>query len=223
VLGALLLGTSADVLEVVHGFDNFKKAAAQEERDAVRARGRVPLLERDHDDLTLAAKKIEVRFAELGIFFDGDSEVKIEWWEQTEEGSVLCRGMLDHLKRQRQIAWDLKSIVSAHPDRCQKHLEDFGYDVQHAAYTSALRWLGLPSPSLGFLFFETEPPYAVNPVRPSPSLIELGERRWGRGVRTWGRCMREQHWPGYVVDRAAPWMTIGARPYALAREGMAAE
>jgi hypothetical protein len=215
VLGAMLLGTSGDVVEVVPEVVNYRTKDAKAQRDAVRDRGKVPVLERELDAYSEALEKIRGRFAEQGIRFTGESEVKVEWTEESTGGPVLCRGAMDHLILADGIAWDLKSIVSAHPDKCQRHMDEYGYDIQWAAYTSALRKLGVKRPDLGFLFFEPTPPYAINLVRPSESMRQLGGLRWERGVNTWARCRKQDRWPGYD---SAGWTTIEARHWVLANE-----
>lgn len=215
ILGAMLLGTTDDVVERVPGFADFRKDDAKKLKAAAEAKGRVAVLDHQFDEYSEAIERIRERFAALGIRFTGASEVKLEWTEDSVHGPVLCRGMLDHYFQDENNAYDAKSIVSAHPDKCQKHMDEYGYDIQWAAYTSAMRKLRPGrDPRLGFLFFETEPPYAVNPVRPSESLKQLGEMRWGRGVNLWGLCRKHDKWPGY----ADGWTTVEARHWVLANE-----
>jgi hypothetical protein len=215
IVGAILLGTADQVVERIYGFEDFKKKDAQVQRDAAKERGKVPVLDHEFDRLSETALHVAKSFRAFGIEFSGQSEMMLEWTEESTAGPVLCRGMLDHYLRADGVAYDTKSIASAHPDSCQKRMDEMGYDIQWAAYTSAMRKLE-PSrfPQLGFLFFETEKPYAVNPIRPSQSLQQLGGLRWERAYNTWGRCMRDNVWPGY----ANGWNTVAARAWVLARE-----
>ncbi len=96
-------------------------------------------------------------------------------------------------------------------------MSEYGYDVQRAAYTSALRTI---KPELAgredfvFLFCEIEEPFCVTPVRPDGQFRDLGQRRWERAVQTWRDCLRFDNWPGYS-DRI---IDVAPMPWALARE-----
>ena len=118
--------------------------------------------------------------------------------------------------RQNTI-YDVKTIRSADPQSCSRHAYEYGYDIQAAAYRSAVSKL---HPKLAgaidfiFLFVEVEPPYAVHPCRPDGTLRELGERRWQRAVDLWSRCITSDTWPGYSQGIS----TLSAPLWALAQE-----
>lgn len=195
---ALLLGEGKDVAVV--DADDWRTKAAQILRNEARAAGKVPILCAEYEAAEKAADALRARFADFGIVLDGDSEVTAFWGEDSDDaGPVQCRGMLDHIKL--PVIYDLKSCRSAHPSACQKHSDSYGYAIQRAAYVSAIE---NNRPELAgrvdfiFVFFELEPPFAVTPVRLSGEFRELGERRWQRAVNVWGRCLRDNHWPGYV-------------------------
>src|SRR5690606_13896394 len=117
------------------------KKAAQEARDAAREAGKTPVLERKFAELDAAAKRIRANIASFGIELDGRSEGAIEWLEPGDVGEVLCRGMLDHLVLERATIIDLKTIRSADLRTCSRHAVELGYDIQAAAYTSAIEKL----------------------------------------------------------------------------------
>jgi hypothetical protein len=217
IVGAILLGTADEVLCRVPEFRNYKTDAARAARDKATSEGLVPVLDHEFGELHDAALHVRKRMTELGIVLSGESEVAIEWTESSTAGDVVCRGRLDHLIESEGVIYDLKSIVSAHPDKCQKHMDDYGYDIQWAAYTSAVTKLHpelLGRTRMGFVFFEIEPPYEVTPIRPDGTLRELGALRWERAVNTWARCLRDDRWPGYATD----WIDMSARPWVLANE-----
>lgn len=202
VIHKLLLGAGVDV--DILGFENFRSKAAQEQRDKATAAGRVPILARKYEQLERAADSIRSNLAALGVqMSEGMSEVMLEWGEPGTHGPVLCRGMMDRLVIERGRIFDIKKIRSAHPKTCAKHMIEYGYDVQHAAYTSALAKL---CPELEgridmlFLFVEVEPPYSVLPARPDGAMRELGSMKWHRAVHTWEQCLLNNKWPGYASD-----------------------
>lgn len=215
VVHSLVLGTGKKyaVLE----YNDFRTKAAKEARDAARARGQVPILRDDFEEARQIAIRIHEQLDARGIVLNGDSEVAIEWDEETPFGTVTCRGMMDHLWLRHGRILDLKVTADASPLKVERSAESFGYAIQCAAYTRAL---GKYDPSLAgrttflFVFAETSPPYAVNVCKPDGVFRELGDRRWTRAVMTWANCMLENKWPGYgsgVNDLTAP-------PWAMQRE-----
>lgn len=198
----LILGKGADV--AVLAADNFRLKASQEWKKERLAEGKVPMLARVYDEMVAAVETIRGNLAMLGVEFEGESEVAIEWRETGEHGPVLCRGRLDHIIPARGRIYDLKTIRSAHPDMCGKHSCEFGYFIQDAAYRSALSKL---HPELEgrvemiYLFVEVEPPYAVNFGPLDGELRELGETYWQRAIFLWERCLRRNEWPAYVDPR----------------------
>lgn len=212
----LLLGTGSKVEVIVA--DDWRTKAAKAARDEARAAGKIPVLVEDHDQAAATADALRARFDEHGIKLYGQSEVSVFW----REGSVQCRGRIDHvngLEPDRNLiqVLDLKSIKSADPDTCRRHIDTYGYAIQQAAYTRALAQL-CPWASgridFVFVFFELEPPHAVTPLRLSGAFFELGERRWERAVRTWERCLSTGVWPGYEDGVGV----VEPPPWAMARD-----
>jgi hypothetical protein len=212
IIHRLLLGKGAQV-EVLE-FDNYRTKVAQGARDAAREAGRVPLLAREYEGIVGAATAILRSLAGFGIVLDGQSEVAIEWQEQTVETPVLCRGKLDHLKiGSKATIYDVKKIESADPRSCSSSAYTYGYDIQGAAYTSAVEKL---HPEFAGrveyipIFVEIAPPYSVVPGPLDAVLQESGRRRWQRAVNLWQMCLRDDRWPSYVdamtVIEAPGWL-----------------
>lgn len=194
IIHGMLLGKGPQ-LEVIKA-DNYRTKAAQEIRDAARAAGRIPIIERKFAEVVSAAGKIKDNMAAAGVVLDGESEVAIEW---TEENGVLCRCRLDHYKD--GTIYDVKKIVSADAETCKRSANTYGYDIQRAAYVSAVEHLTPERegrvPFL-FVFVEMEPPYCVVVRPPSSALCALGESKWRRARSLWKRCMDDCHWPSYA-------------------------
>lgn len=205
----LLLGAGKGV-KVIDAAD-FRTNAAKAERDAARAAGQLPVLAGDYEVASRTAGILRERFADVGIVLAGESEAVALWTETASNGAqVQCRGMMDHLTL--PTTYDLKSARSAHPIACRRHVENYGYALQRAAYVSAIERI---KPDLAgrvdfvFVFFELEPPHAVTPARLTGAFCELGERGWRRAVDRWEECLRTNRWPGYaagVIDlEPSPW------------------
>lgn len=217
LIHALMLGKGAPI--AVIDAKDFKSKAAQEARDEAKAAGKLPVTEPAFLKLrSVATTLLTTLSEEYGIRLIGESELAAIWEDSTDDGTpVLCRGMLDHLVGSRGLVYDIKTISSAHPDKCSRQMSEYGYDVQWAAYTSALRTI---QPSFAgredfvFLFCEIEPPYCVTPVRPSGEFRHLGEMRWARAKRTWAECLRTGKWPGYATSI----INVEPPPWALTRE-----
>lgn len=219
-----LLGLGKEI-ELISA-DDFRTKAAKEERDAAVAAGKLPVLTKDAKDAMAIVADIRKGLDELGIRLTGVSEAKVEWTEQSSSGPVLCRGMMDHLIADDGQIFDVKTCRSAHPKACTSHVIEYGYDIQHAAYRSALRAL---RPNVAgrerftFLFIEELPEGSprrviITPAELDGRLRELGERRWARGVETWGACLSTNAWASYA-DRV---IRLEAPDWALAREALEA-
>jgi PDDEXK-like domain of unknown function (DUF3799) len=184
-------------------YDNFLTKDAKADRDAARAAGKVPVLTKDHNRATAAAQRVTEQLADLAIKLDGESELAIEWTEETEHGPVLCRCMFDHVWLSKGRVLDLKFTGNASPSVVERNAENMGYAIQEAAYRRALTAL---DPSLAgrvdflFGFAETEDPYALNVCRGDGLFRELGERRWSRALTTWAECVKNGKWPGFSAS-----------------------
>lgn len=214
---SLLLGAGKE-LRVIDA-ENYRTKAAQAARDEAREAGLLPVLRHEADAALPMVRDIRRGLAELGIDFTGASEVKVEWTEHSAHGPVLCRGMMDHLIRADGVIYDVKTCRTAHPRSCARHVVEYGYDIQHAAYTSALRKL---EPDVAgrerfvFLFIEELPDGAprrvvITPAELDGQLRELGHRRWDDALNQWAWCLSRDSWTGYA-DRV---IQLEAPPWAL--------
>lgn len=213
---ALTLGTGKD-FEILQ-YDDYRTKKAQTDRDAARAAGKVPILREDYENAATMSETVRVQLADRGIYFDGESELGFEWNEESRDGAVLCRGMMDHVNLDTGTIIDLKFVTNASQQAIERSAENFGYAIQAAAYTRALVAY---EPALAgridflFAFCEAEPPFAMNVVRPDGPFRELGERRWLRAVNQWGHCLATNKWPAYGSDVNF----INPPGWALAQEG----
>lgn len=199
LLHKLLLGVGVDV--VIVPFNDFRKKDAQTIRDAAIAEGKLPVIARKYEEIRLAADGLREKLKAQGFPLEGRSEVAIEWYEQGENGPVACRGRLDHVFINEGRIFDIKKTVSPNPRQLARRFVEYGYDIQHAAYSRALAAL---NPALTgrveftFLFLGIDPPHHLVPVRPDGAFREIGALRWSQAVHTWERCLATGRWPGYA-------------------------
>lgn len=221
---ALLLGKGLEDIKVLD-VDSFRTNAAKAARDEAIAAGKTVVKASEYEAAIDVAKILRRRAADFGIALGTDNaEEKIEWTEETPEGSVLCRGMLDHVVFNSAGGMgatiiDLKTCVSAHPKALERKILAYGYDIQETAYRRAVQAVAPECTGridFLFLFAEIVPPYAVTPVDLSGAYRLQGGLKWERACRTWARCLKTNKWPGYVEKR----ITLSPPPWALNEEAV---
>jgi hypothetical protein len=218
IIHKLLLGKGAavEVLNVKEYRSNADKAL----RDEALAAGRIPVKAHEYEKLQMAAESIRANLAIEGVSLRGESEVAFEFTDQGKNGPVLCRARMDHVVFEQGLIYDIKSISSAHPDQCAKHMTEYGYDIQHHVYTTRCLAQYLPERQgridMQFCFVEVEPPYAVTVARPSGAMRELGAARWERAKYRWERALETNHWPAYASGGAP--VELEPSPWALSKE-----
>lgn len=215
LIHALLLDAGRNIVTIP--YDDYRTNAAKAARDQALAMGSIPVIAEKLDIAKKIANKLEARLRDdFGIIFNGSSEVVVVWEEPGAFGPVKCRAMMDHLLSGRVI-YDLKTTSDGRPRACSQSAVNYGYAIQHAAYTSALKRL---NPELAgriqmsFVFVELEPPFAATPATLSAELAELGAMQWRRAITTWERCLRDDTWPGYTTSRAV----LDCPPWAMTAE-----
>lgn len=198
-----LLGAGRELAVIVA--DDYRTKAAREQRDAARAEGLLPVLKKDAEGLLKVISDLRSALLQKGIRLKGASEVAVTWEEETTAGPVVCRGLFDHVLMDQGVIYDLKTCRSAHEKAITSHVIEYGYDIQRAAYMSALRKLRgkvTGREDFVFLFVEELPEESpvrviVHPVQLSGVFRQLGEMKWERACETWARCRRDDKWPAY--------------------------
>ena len=217
ILHKLLLGAGAEFEMVVA--DDWRTKAAKEAREIIQADGKIAILAHQFEKLRIAAERIIRNAAEQGFPLGGHSEVAIEFTETARKADdVTCRCRIDQI-RPGHLLYDLKKVRSANPQALSRIIFDYGYDIQHVAYTRAYEQLvpeAVGRADFVFLFCETEPPYEVVVGRLDGAMREIGLRRWIKAVRLWEKLLTEGSfpWPGYA-DGA---IVIESPAYVVSRE-----
>jgi len=205
-----------DIAEPID-FGDYRSGKAQEERDGIRARGKIPVLAKDlraiEDMVEAAQLQLEVYESVRGGFVNGDAELELVWTDV--ETSIRCKAKLDYLQRDRQVILDYKTTGgSAHPDVVSRQLFDRGYDIQGCWYIRAVAQLGIPNmdpdPEFFLVTQEVREPYALSVVGLSDSAKWYGDQRCIQGMRLWKECISTGIWPGYVREtvwaKLPPWL-----------------
>ena len=196
---AMVLGTGPEIVECK--FDNWRKDAAQEQRDAARKAGQIPLLTKELAVVREMAAKIR-EHPIAGFMFDprdGAPEQSL-FWEHERTGTLL-RARLDWLTM--PIIADYKTADSAEPEKFRKAAADYGYHQQHAWYSDGVAALFGVMPSFVFVVQEKQPPYLVSIVEWHPEAIRIGRRRNERAIGIYRECVKNGEWPGYTDDEPA--------------------
>jgi hypothetical protein len=183
---------------VVVDFDDWRKKAAQEERDAARAAGQIPLLAKHYDEVQRMVAAAREQIAALDVnptpFTDGKPEQPLVW----EEDGVLCRARLDWLRDDHLAIDDFKtSGRSANPENFSRSLFDHGYDIQAVLYRRAVKALYGVEAEWRWIVQETSAPYALSVVSPGPDVLVIGEKKVRYALHVWRQCLKSDLWPAY--------------------------
>jgi hypothetical protein len=182
---------------------DLRPAAAKAQWEDIEAKGSIPILPHKLESAMAVAVAIRTELAEQNVVLGSQNQVTLLWEEKTSTGHVVqCCGRLDNWHPEIARIYDFKRIDNGHPDRCQRSIEHWGYNIQAVAYR---RGIESNFPELvgrvDFvdLFCEIdEEPYLCTPIRPRGTQLELGRRKWQRAIDTWYECVTSGEWPGYA-------------------------
>lgn len=183
---------------VVIDAKDYKTKAAQRQRDEALAAGKTPILkgEQSNADATADAAIKACRDAGLGL--SGQWEQAVAW----DDDGIQCRAMMDHIDLEAPYILDLKTCTNANPSILGRKIVDEGYDIQAAAYISAIESI---CPDLTgkipfyFVFVETTGKHLASIVQPDQFMLDCGSLRWQRAKKIWKKCMAEDRWPGWPI------------------------
>lgn len=200
LIHALLLGTEERV--VVLPYDDYRKADARRARDTAIAMGKVPIKEKDYDGILNIVNEARGQIARHGGDFAGACEA-VGLWNYDHRGTaVACRTRFDHVAERdgRIIIDDVKSIADPHPEKIQRAIEEYGYDIQRHAYICAVESLRpefIGRVTFRHWFVSTSEPLIVVPVELDGQYAELGRVKWESAVDLWVECRKTDRWPTF--------------------------
>jgi hypothetical protein len=199
----LVLGQGSRIATV--NAKSWQTKAAQEAADEARAEGRLPLLMADHAKAQAIADAVLAHPVAARLFdpAHGDAERSIFWRDDLT--GVWLRSRLDWLPHvpgygRRMVIGDLKTAVCASKAAISKAVANFGYNVQAAFYTEAVRAMGLDGdPAFIFVFAEKDPPYPVTLAQLNDDAMAAGQAAMRRAIERFRDCTASGIWPQYSV------------------------
>lgn len=208
----VLLGR--DIVEVIDAPD-WRTKDARAARDAAREAGRIPVLPPQADVIDAMVAEFQAYLAlDAGRLFRASMSPEVT--AIYEDAGVMCRARFDLLPDDPGAPIiDYKTTRNAAPDAFMRAIWTYGYDLQAAWYSRALKVLRGRAPA-GFIFVaqEKEPPYAVTAHQLAPAAYEWAEARCDEALSIWRQCLATNTWPSYPphVHEVPP------PPWALDRE-----
>lgn len=183
--------------------EDWKTDDAKELAKEIRARGAIPLLEKQREHVQAAAENARRVIDAIG---SGKFEQSMFW--QTE--GVWCRGRADWLSSgavdiegrhfPAGVDLDLKSVLSAErrawlrtnvsPANQKLDIQMGLRDLGHQALT------GYPR-GMVWLLQEIEPPYDHSFILVSQGMLSLAHAKILRSAKLWRQCLDSERWPGY--------------------------
>jgi hypothetical protein len=195
-----VLGVGARIEAVAA--DSWRTKAAQGQREAIRAAGCVPLLQKDAETVMAMAEAVLAHPAARGAFeAEGDVELSM-WW--TDPGSgVEARGRIDKAAATSAgiSLVDLKTTADGSPRAFTSSAAKFGYRLQGGAYCDGWQTLTGDEPA-GFLFVtvEKDAPHLVGTYALSPLDIEQGRDKWRLACARLADYRAREEWPSYADE-----------------------
>jgi hypothetical protein len=195
---------------VVLPFENYKKDAAQHARDAARAEGKHPVLEKRYADVVEMRDVALVAIAGCedlsGLTLrSGRAEHTLLW----KERGVVCRARPDFLFTGELVFLDYKTTTDATPWVFSRQIVRMGYHLQEDFYARGIKAIFGKRPKGVFMAQETREPYACSFHGCAPSVQDMAETENDHAIKTWAECLRTGRWPSHSNRihwaEAKPW------------------
>lgn len=194
---AKVLGTGWGVVEL--DYPDWRTKVAQQERDDIRAEGKIPMLSKDLTEVNdMAESVLRHPLAKALLEQPGNPEVSTFYTDPMT--GVAMRARFDYLPEpttKRRVAVDLKT-TSGKADQAgfAKSAATYGYDVQRGHYLETLE----DDTEMVFLVVEKEPPYLVAIHQLAPEFSSMGEVKARRARELFAECTASGEWPGYPQE-----------------------
>jgi hypothetical protein len=198
----MVLGAGPDL--VVYDAKEWRTNEAKEFKAAAYAAGAVPLLTKEHVQVTAmaAALRADPVCAALLDPEYGVAEQSLFWVD--DRHGVWRRVRFDWMSTRpgrRPMIVDYKSAASVDRRFIQRAVHNHGYHQQHPYYLDGVTALGLAEDAaFVFLFQMKAPPYLVHLVQLKPEAVRLGRERNAVALETFRDCQQSGVWPGYATD-----------------------
>lgn len=122
-------------------------------------------------------------------------EESIYWTEQDE----LAKCRPDIWRPEISVCGDLKSTVSADPDKFLRQSYNLGYHISAAWYLRGIEAeTGERPQTWAWIAVEKDAPYPVVVFTASDELLAKGDEECDRAIEIYKRCRDSGHWPAYT-------------------------
>ena len=207
-------------------FNGPRRAGKDWEAAKLAAGGKTIIKPSDLELATMIGNAVrdsdQVRRSPYGDLIKFDPEVSGFWSDQETE--IPCKYRMD-LTNAAQVGKvpgstvviaDIKTTVSARPDKFQRQAYSLGYHVSAAHYVAGLReYFREPvSPRFVIIAVEKDPPHVVQVFEMSAGLLHLGEHQRRTALNLLRQCVATNHWPGYFSQA----LTLDAPAWAYSNE-----
>ena len=201
---AQLIGGGEEIVVIHH--DSYRTKDAKALREAAYDSGLTPVLEADMARVQGMAEAALAQFdqsPDIGWVFSGKegphkSEASVFW----REAGVACRARPDLWAWRRMesplIVHYKTTGMTLNGGMLSRFAAGQGWDVTAAHYGAGVKALTGREPEQYFAVQETAPPYLALVCKPKEAALAIGKMQRDRAMRTWARCLRENHWPGHI-------------------------
>ena len=175
----------------VWNFPNWTTKAAREGREESRAAGKIPLLEKDWQQVEAIRDAVMAHPLAKAAFTGHKPEQSVFW---DEDGLML---------KCRPDAWqpgllvDLKTTRDANPNEFGKTAHEYGYHQSAAHYVDGVKAATGEELPFHFVLVEKTEPYLVSVVELDIEAINIGRQLNDRAKRIYRECVETNTWPGY--------------------------
>lgn len=175
----------------VWNFPAWTTKAAKEAREESRASGKIPMLEKDWQQVEAIRDAVMAHPFARGLFTGHKAEQSVFW---EEDGQML---------KCRPDAWqpgaliDLKTARDANPNEFGKTAHEYGYHQSAAHYIDGVKAATGEELPFHFVLVEKTAPYLVSVVELDVEAINIGRQLNDRAKRIYRECVESNTWPGY--------------------------
>ena len=197
----------------ITGFNDWKKDAAKEAREAARSIGKIPLLTKQFDIASAMAEAARTQIREceeLGInnlISEGDMELTYVWQEKNE---IWCRIRPDWTRKDKKLMIDYKtSGTNINPDEFGAHMGRMNYPIQSVFYRRGVKAIDKTDADFVFVAQEDEPPYLCSFHGIDIMAEEMAGQKVEWAIKKWHECLTTGRWAGYpkriCYQEPKPW------------------
>lgn len=198
----LFTGTGAPTVEIDAA--DFRSKAAKEAKAEAYAQGKTPILAKNMPRVRAMAKAAldQVRDnPEIGHLFSRDNQAKLlrEATMLWQESGVMCRSRPDFYSPEENVVIHYKTTgTDIAPVTLAKFAANSGWDMTAAHYHQGAKLLTGTAPRQYFVVQETAEPHLLLTAEIDSTFLETALMRRERALMIWGRCLRENTWPGMI-------------------------